>query len=135
MAEFEAFDDSGGEGYDVFERASEFDTGDIVVGVKAQGRSGELALDGEGELGVVRRGDECGGGAGRDLLGEGWAGEHDAGVFGDGGDDLRHAQEGGLFDAFAGAQDDLVAREEGRDVGDDSAEVLRAPMSDVKNAT
>ena len=39
--------------------------------------------------------------------------------------DLGHAEEGGLFDALAGAEDDLVCGEQRRDVGDDAAEMLR----------
>ena len=43
----------------------------------------------------------------------------------DGGDDLGHAEEGVLLDAFAGADDDLFAREQGANVGDDVAQMLR----------
>ena len=75
-------------------------------------------------MGVGGGGDEGGGDAGGDLLREGGAAEDGDGVVGDGGDDLGHAQEGGLLDALAGAEDDLVGGEEWGDVGDDVAEVL-----------
>ncbi len=56
VAEVEAVDDAGGEGDDVFERAAEFDAGDVVVGVDAKGGRGEVALDRLSELrGVSRR--------------------------------------------------------------------------------
>ena len=45
VAEVEAVDDAGGEGDDVLERAAEFDAGDVVVGVEAEGGRGEFALD------------------------------------------------------------------------------------------
>ena len=76
-------------------------------------------------MGSCGGGDEGGGAAGGDLLGEGGAGEDGDGVVGDGGDDLGHAEEAGLLDALAGAEDDLVGGEERGDVGDDAAEVLR----------
>src|SRR5260370_26257302 len=69
--------------------------------------------------------DDGGGHAGGDLLREGWAAEHGEGIVRDCGDDLGHAEEGGLLNAFAGAEDDLVSGKQRGDVGDDTAQVLR----------
>ena len=59
-----------------------------------------------------------------DLLGEGRAAEYSAAVGRDGGDDLRHAEVGAFLEALGGGEQDLVAREQGRDVTDDAAQVL-----------
>ena len=60
-----------------------------------------------------------------DFLGERWTAEDGKGIAGERGDDLRHAQEGNIFNALGGRDNDLVAGEDGRDVGDGFAEVRR----------
>src|SRR6266851_10127641 len=125
VAEVEAMGDAGGESDDVLQGAAEFYAGDVVVRVDAKGGRGEVALDGLGDRRELRGDDDRGGHAGGDLLREGWTAEHGEGIVRDCGNDLRHAEEGGLLDALAGAEDDLVSRKQGGDVGDDAAQVLR----------
>ena len=48
----------------------------------------------------------------------------DAGVGGEGGDDLGEAEEGEFFEALRGDEQDLVAGEQGGDLGDGGAQVL-----------
>src|SRR5260370_28204837 len=69
--------------------------------------------------------DEGGGHAGGDLLREGWTAGHGERIVRDCGDELGHAEEGGLLDALAGAEDNLVSCKQRGDVGDDSAQMLR----------
>ena len=125
VAEVEAVGDAGGEGDDVLHGAAEFYAGDVVVGVDAKGGRGEVALDGLRDLRGGGGCDDSGGHAGGDLLREGWAAEHGEGIVRDGGDDLRHAEEGGLLDALGGAEDDLVSGKQRGDGCDDAAQMLR----------
>ena len=62
---------------------------------------------------------KSGRGTGGDFLGEGWAAQNRAGVFGNCGYDLGHAEVGDIFYALAGADDDLIASEQRGDMGQD----------------
>ena len=50
VAEPEAVADAGGDGDDVLERAAEFDSDDVVVGVDTEAGIAEFALHGGGEF-------------------------------------------------------------------------------------
>src|SRR5205823_13861527 len=96
-AEAEAFDDAGGDGDDVLERAGELDAGDVVRAIEPEGAAAEHPLRRVREV-VVGRGDDGDGRiAARRLEREGWPGEDGEAAqlpAEDLGGDLRHRLQG-----------------------------------------
>ena len=70
VAQSESVANAGGDGDDVLERASEFDSDDVVVGVNAETGIAELALHGGGKLRVGGGDGDGRGMAVRDFLRE-----------------------------------------------------------------
>lgn len=109
----DACDNARSKGHDVFESASEFDADDILASVGAEG-GGVEDLHSSGHDFVVAGGDDGGGGmACHDFEGE--VGSGDGTDFEAGGfcfEDLAHAEVGSGFNAFGGAEQDLIGLEE-----------------------
>ena len=113
VAKADAGGDAGGDGDYVFERAAQFDADDIGGCVEPQRLRREFLLDERGDLRIAEGDGDGGGLALCHFKGKAWAGECADGEQQTGGlegfrDHLGHAQEGILFHALGGADDELA---------------------------